>query len=1049
MKYKRDINNKIIVWIIAVCLEITCFSAQGISLSFLAPPSSVHNAILHRTESFSPDAVNLGQSLINKNLFYQAQLVLEKYLNENSTDEKARTLHAYAVEQHQINIRKLTEHDHSVRDSYTLCLSIIADLIIGKDDDVIQRKELLEQAVQHILHVRSSAPENIFLVMDTIGEVLDFDNDEAGQIYYNCACLKLLAILAKKPIHGYKEGADIPLFIIQRALHYLKYPDDQFQPIVQKIGAAFFEAINKTAYTLLPLRRKDRNEAQKGDPSLIYKLYENMTAEWQESVWAILKEKNIVTNKGTVDNIINLDRVTLLLFKESDSWPKFRSLYTMLFKREIKNIRLKPEGQSGVHHILCELGIISYQYWIAYRKQQRDRSGASSKIKMVHAKRVIDAERDAYITRGVVLFDRNTTRIDKLKNMITYLQVKCSKIEAEIIRLTSQQHQLEEADQPRGAGEQDPQAEKRQQSIKEKISFCGHDLSSQKDQLTNYKRQLSAFHTHADQTVKAIIEHNNAYTDNPVSVFIDHEVSPLVIEALSSKEASHQRLARKLTAIIQSKDCAKAWAQYTQALLEEKLAAGFPVSLAELVLASHDDLTAVDILYALKKHSLHFKTIGVDQIRAQQEIDSLDGNGSSINFTEFSKRSLFYAGEINADALKKFLKKNTTGNKKYLLTICRKKRVIKGDDIDTITDEGAVLVFNHMLTSEDLCFRLAINAGKLPEAIRALYNQARAIPDMNTVVELNMELSDLIRLNHRLLKLAYGNIICLKKTDAQKRYTNPLIEDADCLEDGTYYNQALYGDRDGDDSFDGIIPIFTAHIMQHEVQGELEAKDIEIHVLDISPDIRITTKIIHNEKRAHIVINKAYVRMTAFQLKRRYQEIELPDSRNKGTKLKLISTQTSAIARQAVKACIKDPVTGQIVRQTTRGPLSNIAALIYYWSFALENFSIRSVKRFLEDNPGIKEGNLAKILRSIEAIENARCAGGISRPMKYIAVPIKHLDTYPDSLRAYLEKHTHYYEDSDVYTALLFNEFPADRAEITSQPIPGPVKEALVAAASL
>jgi len=191
--------------------------------------------------------------------------------------------------------------------------------------------------------------------------------------------------------------------------------------------------------------------------------------------------------------------------------------------------------------------------------------------------------------------------------------------------------------------------------------------------------------------------------------------------------------------------------------------------------------------------------------------------------------------------------------------------------------------------------------------------------------------------------------------------TMPVIDDSECLPGGEFFERAWggYGIRRDDDEgrkdedyFEGIENIFR-NIMEKE---ELKI-DLRVEALDINP--MVTVMISESNSKKHIIINRAFISMIAFQLKNQYNRIILRNWQHEidgelypNMFSDLVTSEVYSIAIHEIRAHLKRGMEERPA-QYERGKghrAINVAAMLYYWSLRIGDINDDILIDFLATN---------------------------------------------------------------------------------------------------
>jgi 6-phosphogluconolactonase/glucosamine-6-phosphate isomerase/deaminase len=311
--------------------------------------------------------------------------------------------------------------------------------------------------------------------------------------------------------------------------------------------------------------------------------------------------------------------------------------------------------------------------------------------------------------------------------------------------------------------------------------------------------------------------------------------------------------------------------------------------------------------------------------------------------------------------------------------------------------------------------------------------KAKLAPETRTNVELlNKVLDSEVKKCQAILEKAYaskkeqGNELLIDFTSFWKgnKHFIPIIKNKKCLKGHKFYKQAL----NGSDSFEGIKPIFEKLIKDEGLSKE----NVKIKVLDFDPDPTVTANVLYmKDGRKVIVINKAFVRMIAFQLMNGYQDIILEDKET-NKKSDLVTSEVYSIAIHELRAHLKLGLFDERVAQYHRGEKYkdiNVAATIYSWSMSLKKFDLYKIKGFVEDNPHLVPIKYRSYyIRQVKDIDDQRIIDNqgeirdvpIPRPSEYQFAKITELKqlVYSRGLKKYMKDFTDYDEDILEYERL-------------------------------
>ncbi|MDD5438777.1 MAG: transglutaminase-like domain-containing protein, partial [Candidatus Omnitrophica bacterium] len=224
----------------------------------------------------------------------------------------------------------------------------------------------------------------------------------------------------------------------------------------------------------------------------------------------------------------------------------------------------------------------------------------------------------------------------------------------------------------------------------------------------------------------------------------------------------------------------------------------------------------------------------------------------------------------------------------------------------------------------------------------------------------------------------------------------PVIDDPDCLPGGEYYRTALEGEGHNGAGFQGINAI-VKKVLEEERMSVLDAP-ITVEKIDQNPVVTAQLTSPGNFIPG-IAVNEAFVSLIAFQLKNRYDSINLVDPYTK-KRSDVVTSEIYSVAIHEIRAHLKQHLP-ELQAQSERGRSYrdiNIAAMVYYWSLSIPTDDrhelLEAIRQFLDDNPHLCPAGLSHHYHNfVDEIEVQRTHKRVSRPRRYAFVgAVRHIE---------------------------------------------------------
>lgn len=288
--------------------------------------------------------VHQARELIDKGLYLSAISVLEDYLEKNPKDTKAREYYNRAKRLHE-GVLETLKKPKSIKteDRFDFYLRVLADSSVGKDDE--NKKRTREEALTYFRGIKSASRGKLKRISSRLIELLDFGSSLVSQVPINIAIMTLLFEL---------PAEDKTLSLASKVAEFIEYRGP-FQKELESAGMRFFNSIL--------------------DEDLRRQLIEEKREEWKELLEAVLQKKNLLSERGKVENIKALEWINVGIFEDNGLLGIYNFYIASRFIRDEK-----PGGLTFSHFILYKLGLITARVLEEHTGIPRDKLEAIERL---------------------------------------------------------------------------------------------------------------------------------------------------------------------------------------------------------------------------------------------------------------------------------------------------------------------------------------------------------------------------------------------------------------------------------------------------------------------------------------------------------------------------------------------------------------------------------------------------------------------------------------------------------------------------------------------